>query len=140
MPLLGKKHMQDTTGCVPGLDWVDMNFECSTVGLINLPGLMGIWQKWLRWWDIQIKVNPTQVHNQMGHPVHGFLFGRSYVNQILGYTLECHPRALSHPGLALPHSGPGRAHPHLDLTKVDRMTIGARREKETGTECACATK
>ena len=62
LPLLGKKHMQDTTGCVPGLDWVDMNFECSTVGLINLPGLMGIWQKWLRWWDIQIKVNPTQVH------------------------------------------------------------------------------
>ena len=35
---------------------------------------MGIWQKWLgswaRWRNTQIKVNQTQVHEQMGHPVH----------------------------------------------------------------------
>ena len=34
---------------------------------------MGIWQKWLgrwaRWWNTQIKVNPTQVIDQMNHPV-----------------------------------------------------------------------
>ena len=56
-----------------GLGWVDLNFECFTVCAV-LPGLMGIWQKWLdrwaRWWNTQIKVNPTQVHGQMGNPVH----------------------------------------------------------------------
>ena len=55
-----------------GLGWVDLNFECFTSWPI-LPGLMGIWQKRLgsraRWWNTQIKVNPTQVHEQMGHPV-----------------------------------------------------------------------
>ena len=34
---------------------------------------MGIWQKRLgnraRWWNTGIKVHPTQVHEQMGHPV-----------------------------------------------------------------------
>ena len=29
--------------CARGLDWVDLDFECSTVCPI-LPGLMGIWQ------------------------------------------------------------------------------------------------
>ena len=24
---------------------------------------------WARWWNTQIKVNTTQVHEQMGHPV-----------------------------------------------------------------------
>ena len=55
-----------------GLGWVDLDFEYSTVCPI-LPGLMGIWQKWqgswARWWNTQIKVNPTQVHEQMGIPV-----------------------------------------------------------------------
>ena len=55
-----------------GLGWVDLSFVCSTVCLI-LPGLMGIWQKglgcWARWWKTQIKVNPTQVPEQMNHPV-----------------------------------------------------------------------
>ena len=26
---------------------------------------------WARWWNTQIKVKPTQVHEQMGHPVDG---------------------------------------------------------------------
>ena len=31
---------------------------------------MGIWQMQLAsWWITQIKVNPTQFHEQMGHPV-----------------------------------------------------------------------
>ena len=34
---------------------------------------MGIWQKrlgrWGGWWNTQIKANPTQVHDQMDHPV-----------------------------------------------------------------------
>ena len=59
------------------LGCVDLYFECSTVCPI-LPRLWGIWQKWLcrwaRWWNIQIKVNPTQVYDQLGHPVF-FQFG-----------------------------------------------------------------
>ena len=51
-----------------GLGWIDLDFECSTVGPI-LPGIMGIWQKWLgswaRWWNIKVL---TRVHEQMGHP------------------------------------------------------------------------
>ena len=54
------------------LGWVDLIVECSTVCQI-LPWLMGIWQKlltsWQRWCSIQIKVNPTHIHEQMGHPV-----------------------------------------------------------------------
>ena len=54
------------------LGCVDLYFECSTVCPI-LPRLWRIWQKWLcrwaRWWNIQIKVNPTQVYDQLGHPV-----------------------------------------------------------------------
>ena len=46
-----------------------MDFECSTVGP-TLLGLIGIWQKrlgiWTRWWNTQIKVNPSQVHENMG--------------------------------------------------------------------------
>ena len=35
-----------------------------------MPGLMGIWQKRIGIWaNTQIKVNPTQVYEQMGHPV-----------------------------------------------------------------------
>ena len=54
-----------------GLGWIDLNFELSVCPI--LPGGMGIWQKrpgkWARWWNTQIKINPTQVHKQMGHPV-----------------------------------------------------------------------
>ena len=54
-----------------GLCWVDLDFDCYTVCLI-LPGLRGIWLKWLgswaRWWNAQVKVNPIQVHEQC-HPV-----------------------------------------------------------------------
>ena len=57
----------------PGLGWVELDLECSIVCPIQ-PGLVGIWQKWLgswtRWWSTQIKVNPTQVHEQMRHPVY----------------------------------------------------------------------
>ena len=53
--------------------WVDLAFECSTVCPI-LQGLMGIWQKrlgrWPRWFNIQIKVKPTQDHEWVGHPVY----------------------------------------------------------------------
>ena len=55
-----------------GLGLVDLDFECFTVCPILLR-LMRIWQKrlgsWTRRWSTQIKVNPTQVHEQMGHPV-----------------------------------------------------------------------
>ena len=54
------------------LGFVDLDFECSTV-CPALLGLMGIWQKQLgslaRWWNTQIKVNPTQVSAHLGHPV-----------------------------------------------------------------------
>ena len=54
------------------LGFVDFDFECSTV-CPTLLGLMGIWQKrlgsWARWWNTEIKVNPTQVSAHLGHPV-----------------------------------------------------------------------
>ena len=54
------------------LGWQDLDFHCSAVCPI-LHGLMGIWQKglssWARRWMIQIKVNPTKVHDQINHPV-----------------------------------------------------------------------
>ena len=60
----------DSSGHELGL--VDLNFECSTVCPL-LPWLMGTWQKrlgrWARRQNTQIKVNPTQVHDQMNHPV-----------------------------------------------------------------------
>ena len=44
------------------LGWVDFDFSCSSVCPVLL-GLMGIGQKWLcswaRWWNTQIKGNPT---------------------------------------------------------------------------------
>ena len=54
------------------LGWADFGLGYSTTCQI-MPGLWGIWQKWLgswaTWWSIQINVNPTQVHDQMRHPV-----------------------------------------------------------------------
>ena len=68
---IGTSSLQGVS-CARGLDWVDLNFERSTVCPI-LPGLMGIRQKrlgrWARWCNTEIKVNPTQVLEQMGHPV-----------------------------------------------------------------------
>ena len=47
------------------LGFVDLNIECSTV-CPTLLGLMGIWQKrlgsWARWWNTEMKGNPTQVY------------------------------------------------------------------------------
>ena len=48
-----------------------------------LLGLMGIGQKrlynWARSWNTRIKVNPTQVHEQMNHPVDWSLEGERLV-------------------------------------------------------------
>ena len=50
-----------STGCPI---WVDLEFECSA-------GLVGILQRrlgsWERWCNTPINVDPTQVHEQMGH-------------------------------------------------------------------------
>ena len=52
------------------LCWVDFEFSCSIVCQVLLV-LMGMWRKrlgsWARWWNTQ--VNPTQVYEQMNHPV-----------------------------------------------------------------------
>ena len=54
------------------LGFVDSDFKCSIV-CPTLLGLMGIWQtrlgSWERWWKTEIKVSPTQVSAQLGHPV-----------------------------------------------------------------------
>ena len=54
------------------LGWVDFDFGCSTLCLV-LPGLMGYWQNWLSSWEeggtSQIKVNPTEVRQEMNPPV-----------------------------------------------------------------------
>ena len=69
------------------LGWVGLEFSCSTVCPVLL-GLMGIWQKrisnWARWWNTQIKVNPTQVLEQMNHPVPPLSYSRLQVSPI-GY-------------------------------------------------------
>ena len=70
-----------------GLGWVDLDFECSTV-LPILPGLMGIWQKWLssrtRWRNTKIKVNSTQVHEQIHH--HPVMWSRKTYTSYLPIT------------------------------------------------------
>ena len=69
------------------VDWVDLNFECSTVCPI-LPGLVGIWQKrlarWARWWNTQININRTHVLKQMGHPVYMYIshLNSPYVHEL----------------------------------------------------------
>ena len=59
------------------LGWVELYFRCSIVCPILLVQ-MGIWQVWLgslaRWWNIQIKVNTTQVHDHQIYPVQIDLF------------------------------------------------------------------
>ena len=69
------------------LGWVDFYLSCSTFCPVLL-GLMGIWQKglcnWARWWNTQIKVNPTQVLEQMNHPVPPLSYSRLQVSPI-GY-------------------------------------------------------
>ena len=71
-PTDNKVYTYRVAHLVANLAWVDLNFDYSTVCLV-LPGLMGVWQKrlgsWARWWNSQIQVNPTQVRDQMGHPV-----------------------------------------------------------------------
>ena len=58
--------------CARRLGFVDLDFECSAV-CPTLLGLMGILQgrlgRWARWWNTEIKVNPTQVYEHMGRPV-----------------------------------------------------------------------
>ena len=65
-------HLQGVP-CARRLGWYDVDFECSTVCPI-LRGLMGIWQRrlvnWARWWNPEIKLNPTQVYEHMGRPVY----------------------------------------------------------------------
>ena len=66
--------MYRVTHLLANLGWVDLDFDCSTVCPILL-GLVGILQKFLSSWardrgTSQIKVNPTEVRQEMGHPVH----------------------------------------------------------------------
>ena len=67
-------YLHKSTGCTKWADtgFADLDLECSTVWL-TLLGQMGIWQKrlcsWARWWNTEIKVNPTKVSAHFGHPV-----------------------------------------------------------------------
>ena len=55
-----------------GLGLVDLGLGHSTTCLV-VPGQMGVWLNrlcsWATWWNIQIKANPTQVHNHQPNPV-----------------------------------------------------------------------
>ena len=68
----GEKKVYRVSHMVVDLVLVDLAFYCSTACL-TLPQLVGICQKllgsWAKWWNTQIKVNQTQVYDQMGHPV-----------------------------------------------------------------------
>ena len=66
------------TGCPKWAEtmlcWLGLGFQvfhCHVCPI--LLGLMGIWQKrlgnWARWWNTEIKVNPTQASAHLGHPV-----------------------------------------------------------------------
>ena len=59
---------------VADLGLLDLDFECSAV-CPTLPRLLGVWQKHLgkgaTLWNRKIIVIPTQIRNQMGHPVLG---------------------------------------------------------------------
>ena len=72
------------------LGFVDLDFECSTV-CRTLLGLMGIWQKqlgsWATWWNTEIKVIPTQVHEDMGRPVETWDIVKQ---RQLGSFLDCY--------------------------------------------------
>ena len=66
---------QVTTGWFISSDswvWLTFNFCCSTVCLVLL-GLMVNWQdcqrSWGGWWNIIKKINPTQLSEEMDHPV-----------------------------------------------------------------------
>ena len=60
------------THLLVNLGWVDFNFGCYTLCLV-LPGPMRNWQNWLSCWarggTSQIKINPTQVRQEMCHHV-----------------------------------------------------------------------
>ena len=61
--------MYRVTHLLANLGWVDLDFDCSAVCPILL-GLVEIWQKRLSSCATsQIKVNLTQVRQEMGHPV-----------------------------------------------------------------------
>ena len=66
-----KINMQGVPSAL-GLGWVDL-YSWWSIVCPNLHGQMGILQdqpgSWARWWNIQIKVNPTQVHDHQPHPV-----------------------------------------------------------------------
>ena len=71
------------SGRMAGLTWIlDLDLGSSTVCLVLLR-LMGIGPKrlynWARSWNTRIKVNPTQVHEQMNHPVDWSLEGERLV-------------------------------------------------------------
>ena len=86
-----------------------MNFECSTV-CPTLLGLMGIWQNRLgsmaRWWNAEIKVNPTQVYETMGRFVEGGLFYRYHYSPPAPFSTppgtlsRCSPREAEEDGAA----------------------------------------
>ena len=76
------------------LGWDDLDFWCSTVCPILL-GLSANWQKgpsrWPRRWDIQIKGNPTAVHDQMNHSVQYFRSVSDLISQSYRETPPCWP-------------------------------------------------
>ena len=61
------------------LSWVDLDFECSIICPVLLE-LLGIWQQRLDkcaiWWNFETKIDPTEVRDQMGHPVLQVYFQR----------------------------------------------------------------
>ena len=49
------------------VDWVGLTWIFIVPLFPILLRLMAI--EWVRWWNTGVKFNPTQVHEQMGHPV-----------------------------------------------------------------------
>ena len=75
------------------VDWVWLTW-ISSVSLSALPclGLMGIWQKrlgsWASWWKTEIKVNPTQVYEDMGRPIIHLQKANSFIITFSLFSLD----------------------------------------------------
>ena len=70
MPL---KPLQDGS-CGRGLGLVGLDSGHSTTCLVvvrHIEDWLNWLCRWATWWNIQIKVNPTQVHDHELHPVEG---------------------------------------------------------------------
>ena len=69
------------------VDWIGLTW-CLSV-LLSAQVCLGWWEfgrsGWAQWWNTQIQVNPTQVDEQMGHPVVRWEFLKTNLSMYSSY-------------------------------------------------------